>query len=145
VGGRVFVEGRCWPACPARCKVELAAFQLAATAAKQACHVGRERPFPLGRAGLFVAAALWAASTATPAAALCSTAWLAFMLAQRTPASSGGSSECLLPASCTSVAQCSCVRLPAVGPPAEEVQGKGFSPWDYPDLHEMLGKEEQRP
>lgn len=28
--------------------------------------------------------------------------------------------------------------------PAEEVQGAGYSPWTYPELHAMLGKETQR-
>lgn len=27
---------------------------------------------------------------------------------------------------------------------AEEVQGKGFIPWEYPDMHEKLGKESER-
>lgn len=27
----------------------------------------------------------------------------------------------------------------------EEVQGAGFSPWCYPELHSLLGKETQRP
>lgn len=37
-------------------------------------------------------------------------------------------------------------RYPSVhlAPTAEEVQGAGFSPWCYPDLHPQLGKETQR-
>lgn len=29
-------------------------------------------------------------------------------------------------------------------PRAEEVQGKGFSPWSFPDIHAKLGKETER-
>lgn len=28
---------------------------------------------------------------------------------------------------------------------AADVQGAGFSPWCYPDIHPQLGKESQRP